>query len=40
MLNFQLFNPVNIVFGKGSIGELPNLLNDKKIFYLFMVLDL
>ncbi|KAB8031027.1 iron-containing alcohol dehydrogenase [Fluviispira multicolorata] len=29
MDNFQLFNPVNIVFGKNTIGELPNLLKDK-----------
>ncbi|BBH54505.1 iron-containing alcohol dehydrogenase [Fluviispira sanaruensis] len=29
MDNFQLFNPVNVIFGKNTIGELPNLLKDK-----------
>jgi NADP-dependent alcohol dehydrogenase len=36
MYNFQFFNPVNIVFGKDSIGNLPSLLNDKsKILFAY-----
>lgn len=36
MYNFQMFNPVNIIFGKDSIGNLPNLLIDKnKILFAY-----
>jgi NADP-dependent alcohol dehydrogenase len=36
MLNFNYFNPVNIVFGKETIAELSNLIaKDKKILMLY-----
>lgn len=36
MQNFELFNPVKIIFGKDSIGNLPVLLHDKeKILFAY-----
>jgi NADP-dependent alcohol dehydrogenase len=26
MLNFELYNPVNLIFGKGQMSKLPNLI--------------
>jgi alcohol dehydrogenase YqhD (iron-dependent ADH family) len=30
MINFSYRNPVRLVFGRGSIGQLPGLLPEKK----------
>ena len=36
MNNFELYNPVKIIFGKDSIGKLPSLLqNYQKILFVF-----
>lgn len=36
MLNFELFNPVKIIFGKDTIGNLPSLLQNKeKILFAY-----
>ena len=36
MLNFTYFNPVKIVFGKGSIAELPKVLpSPKKVMMVY-----
>ena len=36
MLNFTYHNPVNVIFGKGSIAELPKLMpKDAKVLLTY-----
>lgn len=34
MNNFTYYNPVNIVFGNGSFGKIPNIIGDRKVLLL------